>query len=279
MDCRVLECNRCIITSSYGKRKIKGKENYHNGVDIVKEGYQLDYIIAHTSGIVCELVDGEINNRGSASYGNYVKIMHENGYYTLYAHMEKGICVRKYQSIKKGQKIGFMGDSGDAYGKHLHFEVWKNNYRIDPTEYLNKDLCLEKNSLKEEISKYKYHVGDFVYINGVYVSTTSNNKLVPKINRGKITKIIKNAPNPYLLDQGNIGWINDSCIIKKEETFLSNQKYEGTSIVDALKEINAESSYQYRCKLAKINNICNYNGSELQNKFLLDLLKKGKLKC
>ncbi|MBP5426687.1 MAG: CHAP domain-containing protein [Clostridiales bacterium] len=59
----------------------------------------------------------------------------------------------------------------------------------------------------------KYKVGDVVNINGVYVSSDSTEKLNPIITRGTITNILEGAKNPYLLDNGNIGWVNDSCII------------------------------------------------------------------
>ena len=57
-----------------------------------------------------------------------------------------------------------------------------------------------------------YQVGDKVIINGVYVSSDSIKELKPLIKKGKITKIIK-ARNPYLLDDGAIGWVNDNCIV------------------------------------------------------------------
>ena len=59
----------------------------------------------------------------------------------------------------------------------------------------------------------KYKIGDVVTIDGVYVSSTSTEKLKPKITKGTITKVIDGARNPYLLDNGNIGWVNDECIV------------------------------------------------------------------
>lgn len=56
--------------------------------------------------------------------GNYVAINHNNGYYTLYAHMSKYI-VRVGQVVAKGQLIGYVGKTGRAQGCHLHFEAWK----------------------------------------------------------------------------------------------------------------------------------------------------------
>jgi len=166
-----------------------------------------------------------------------------------------------------------MSDSGNAYGKHLHFEVLKDNKRINAYEYLNKDLP------NQILSKTKYSIGDVVEINGVYISSTSKSKLRPLITRGTITKILENTNNPYLLDNGNIGWVNDNVIVSKENNrYLSNKSYKGTSIIDALKEKNTNSSYQYRKELAKLNNISNYKGTEKQNIQLLNLLKQGKLK-
>lgn len=134
-----------------------------------------------------------------------------------------------------------MGDSGNAYGKHLHFEVWKNNQRINPIEFLNKDLPILEEQPNQEL---KYDIGDIVTINGAYISSISKEKLNPLITKGTITKIIKNTRNPYLLDNGKIGWVNDSTIISSENTnnnkYLSNKNYQGNSIVDALKGINID---------------------------------------
>lgn len=62
-----------------------------------------------------------------------------------------------------------------------------------------------------------------------------------------------------------------------KKVYLSNKAYKGKSIVEALKEIKVNSSYEYRKKLAAANGIKNYNGTDAQNVKLLNLLKKGKL--
>lgn len=66
-------------------------------------------------------------------------------------------------------------------------------------------------------------MGDEVEINGVYTASNSTNKLKPARTKGKITKIINGAKNPYLLDNGNLGWVNDSVIISKQ-TNSTNKK-------------------------------------------------------
>ena len=57
-------------------------------------------------------------------------------------------------------------------------------------------------------------VGDVVKINGVYTASNSTKKLNPARDTGTITKIINGARNPYLLDNGNLGWVNDSVIVE-----------------------------------------------------------------
>ena len=277
MACRVLEGNSHRITSAYGYRDLNGdgKLEYHGGVDIVKYYSSLDYIVAHSDGKVIICVDGKGNDTKNGGYGNYVKLDHGNGYYTLYAHMRKGLNVKNGQTVKKGTRLGYMGDSGQAFGAHLHFEVWEGNERINPTSYLDKDLPTPKPDVNVNT---KYEKGDVVTINGVYYTSTSTEKLNPLKTKGTITDIIKGARNPYLLDGGQIGWVNDNCIVGETSVkYLSNPGYKGTSIVDGLNQINVDSSYNYRSKLAKVNNINNYRGTAEQNTTMLNLLKQGKL--
>lgn len=268
MKCRVLEKGNCEITQRYS--------NSHNAVDIVGGGYTLDYVVAHSDGKVVFCQDGLGNMKGStgnASYGNCVKIDHGNGYCTLYAHMKKGLLVKNGDSVKKGQRIGYMSDSGNAYGGHLHFEVWGNGVRINPNEYLDKDIIGKDINVGT-----KYNTGDIVSINGVYVSSDSTERLNPAITIGTITKIVEGAKNPYLLDNGNIGWVNDECIIQDTTKYLKNSSYKGVSLVDGLNGIGVDSSYQYRARLAEVNDISDYRGTAEQNTRMLELLKNGRLK-
>ena len=133
----------------------------------------------------------------------------------MHAHLEKGIKVKTGQTVKKGDTLGYMGNSGNSYGAHLHWEVWKDGNKIDPTPYLNADLPITPTPVTPTTLKYK--IGDTVTINGVYVSSTSDKKYKPAKSKGKITRIVEGARNPYLLENGNIGWTNDECITSKVE--------------------------------------------------------------
>ncbi len=120
-----------------------GYKSSHPAVDLVKKKNETDTIIAHTGGIVTIAKTGVPHDPGSTgnrSYGNFVKIKHDNGYYTLYAHL-KDVYVKKDQRVNTGEKIGYMGETGNAYGAHLHFEVRNpSDRRIDPTPYLDANL-------------------------------------------------------------------------------------------------------------------------------------------
>ena len=128
------------ITQNYGKN--------HVGVDIVGTTGGSSYIKAHSDGVVYNVVDGKNNDKNSSgvnSYGNYIQLKHSDGYYTLYAHLKKGLKLKKGDVVKEGSVIGTMGNSGNSTGTHLHFEVRNpNNYVIDPTKYLNEDLPYER---------------------------------------------------------------------------------------------------------------------------------------
>lgn len=131
---RVLESGLLEVTQEY-------KPGVHNGIDVVNQNYTLGNIVAHSDGVVVGCRNN-CNGFENGSYGNYVKIKHDNGYYTLYGHMAYNtVKVSVGQRVSKGQVLGYMGNTGMSYGGHLHFEVRNtNDVRIDPTEYLNSDL-------------------------------------------------------------------------------------------------------------------------------------------
>lgn len=62
------------------------------------------------------------------------------------------------------------------------------------------------------------NVGDVVTINGIYTASNSTKKLKPARTTGTITKIVNGALNPYLLDNGNLGWVNDSVIVEAQQS-------------------------------------------------------------
>lgn len=144
---RVLQHGVCEVTQEF-------KGNAHKGIDIVKEGYQLDNIVAHSDGTVVQVISNCTGNtpNDSSNGGNIVKIDHGNGYMTRYLHLAYGtIKVKVGQWIRKGTVLGYMGNTGYSFGGHLHFEVLKNGSAIDPTNYLENDLPTSTN---KEVNVY-----------------------------------------------------------------------------------------------------------------------------
>lgn len=79
--------------------------------------------------------DGQVVETGwHQGYGNCVRISHGYGYETLYGHMNK-ITVRKGEKIKKGEKIGEVGDTGLSTAPHLHYEVHYKGKPINPINF------------------------------------------------------------------------------------------------------------------------------------------------
>lgn len=124
------------ITQHYKKGK-------HNGVDMVGYKSKTCYIKAHSDGKVISVRnDYNKTDKTGNSYGNYVKIKHNDGYSTLYAHLKyKSVKVKKNEEVKQGDVIGYMGNTGHSFGAHLHFEVFNSKgEKINPEPFLNSDL-------------------------------------------------------------------------------------------------------------------------------------------
>lgn len=82
--------------------------------------------------------EGQVVTSGwnSGGYGNVVMIEHPDGYATVYAHMIMVYAVEG-QYVTKGQLIGFVGNTGNSFGNHLHFEVRYQGICLDPAGFLN----------------------------------------------------------------------------------------------------------------------------------------------
>ena len=137
--------NLSRIASGYGYRihPIYKTMKLHTGMDFsAKKGTP---IYATGNGKISEV------RRSRRGYGNHVIIDHGYGYKTLYAHMKKYI-VRKGQKVKRGEVIGYVGNTGTSVAPHLHYEVIKNNKKIDPANFYYNDLTPDEYEKMLEIS-------------------------------------------------------------------------------------------------------------------------------
>ncbi|WP_223033671.1 M23 family metallopeptidase [Hanstruepera marina] len=88
----------------------------------------------------------------SSGYGRHIRIDHGYGYVSLYAHLYK-YNVRKNQRVKRGDLIGFVGNSGRSEAPHLHYEIFKDGNRINPINFYYGNLSAEEfNDLLEKAS-------------------------------------------------------------------------------------------------------------------------------
>ncbi len=97
--------------------------------------------------------DGKVINpqSGFSGYGKTIVIDHGFGYQTLYAHCSK-IIVKAGQKVKRGQIIGYVGNTGISTGPHVHYEVLKNGEPVNPVNFFYQDLSPEEYEKVIEIS-------------------------------------------------------------------------------------------------------------------------------
>ncbi len=118
------------ISDEFGWRihPLTNKQEFHEGMDIAV-WYNTPVLAA---------ADGIVKYVGwYAGYGYLIKIDHEFGYMTYYAHLNK-FKVKVGQKVKKGQVIALSGNSGRSTGPHLHYEVRVNNIPQNPREYIGR---------------------------------------------------------------------------------------------------------------------------------------------
>lgn len=99
----------------------------HDGLDMIAPAGEPVYASA----------DGKVSNviRSRKGLGNVVVIEHDGGYVTRYAHLAD-IEVRKGRKIRKGDRIGYVGVSGNSFAPHLHYEVLRDTLVLDPVNFM-----------------------------------------------------------------------------------------------------------------------------------------------
>ena len=116
------------VASGFGYRidPFTKKRRFHYGMDFTaKRGTP---VYATGNGIV-----KRADNR-SSGYGRHIRIDHGFGYVSLYAHLTK-YNVRRGQKVKRGDIIGYVGNTGRSAGPHLHYEILKDKKKINPLNF------------------------------------------------------------------------------------------------------------------------------------------------
>ncbi|MFQ5949815.1 MAG: M23 family metallopeptidase [Nitrospiria bacterium] len=116
------------VSSRFGKRisPFTGRPQKHKGIDIAaRPGTP---IIAPAAGIVTY-------SRFNGGFGKYLKLNHGYGIITHYGHLSKA-SVKVGQKVKRGEVIGYVGNTGLSTGPHLHYEVYVNAVPVNPMKYI-----------------------------------------------------------------------------------------------------------------------------------------------
>ena len=120
------------LNSTFGFRNdpIDNVRRFHHGQDItVKTGTP---VLAPADGIVKRAYY-------AGGFGNHIKIKHESGYTTLFAHLSK-IKVKHGQKVKRGEIIGLTGNTGRSTAPHLHYEIHYNGEPQNPLDYFFSEI-------------------------------------------------------------------------------------------------------------------------------------------
>jgi murein DD-endopeptidase MepM/ murein hydrolase activator NlpD len=121
------------IASGFGRRidPVYKTVKFHAGLDFSAPQGTPVYATA----------DGRVKTSGNLGngFGNHVVINHGYGYETLYGHLVR-LKARVGQVVKRGEVIGWVGNTGKSTGPHLHYEVHKGGRPIDPIYFFYNDL-------------------------------------------------------------------------------------------------------------------------------------------
>ena len=119
---------RARVSSSFGYRvhPLENLTKFHYGTDLA--ALSGDDILCFAEGSVREVGKNETD-------GNYIIVDHPEGYTSKYSHCGM-IYVVQGQKLRMGEKIGLVGMSGKVTGPHLHFELTKDGYHLNPEFYL-----------------------------------------------------------------------------------------------------------------------------------------------
>jgi len=153
------------ITDTFGTRHGK-----HKGIDIAApEGEE---IVSVSAGKVTK-------SYYSDSYGNVVFIEHPEGYETVYAHLSKR-NVKEGETVKKGQVVGIIGNTGISTGTHLHFELHEGEWTYEKEHALDPLFVFESHTAHANQEKKENENKDHIQIQEESKKNTTNEQEVQK---------------------------------------------------------------------------------------------------
>lgn len=206
------------VTSAYGWRTLNGARNFHKGIDLSRSGTQQIYAAAGgTVKLVSQggAVDGNHGGIGVGPYG--VNVITDDGLTYVYGHM-KARYVSDGEEVTAGTHLGTMGNLGNSYGQHLHFQVNKNGAHTNPVPYITTSLWTGKAS------------GTSLYTEGTDSSVSNAIEEVSKVRFNSISQ----AGGVGSADTDLSSVVQGLAEIKSTLISLSNQQTQDEKIMSML---------------------------------------------
>lgn len=281
----VAECTRLnipfgVYLYSYAKTNIQARGEANHVLRLIR-GYKLDYPVYYD--LEDERTTGQQSNEQIASIAKtFADILEKERYcvgiYSSYNWFMTKLTspifslytkwiARYSKELNYNGSVGMWQYTDDGRVRGIKGPVDLNECYVD---FPSRMKQLGLNGYHQT-----YQIGDMVEFHHVFLTSMSTTPLKPYRTIGTITRIIPNAKNPYLIGKDQ-GWVNQQ-VIEAKVVYLANPDYVGNSIVDGLKEIGQDSSMANRTRIAILNGMDDYTGTEKQNQELLQLLKDGKL--
>lgn len=195
--------------------------------------------------------------------------------------------------IKQGSVYYEEGRQGYTTGNHIHLSVGRGKFTGNGWALNDEGSWIINNQYDVHKALYLYDGVKIVNSGGynwIRTNTLVQEEFVKKTNTYTVKKgdnltKIANQYNTTVLElirlnnitNKNLIYVGQILKLPITNTYFSKYGGNSMSIVDALKDINESYSYEYRKKIASVNNIKNYVGTSVQNNQLIKLLKEGKL--
>jgi murein DD-endopeptidase MepM/ murein hydrolase activator NlpD len=129
---------------------------FHPILNIVREHKGLDFTASKGTPVYAT-GDGKVEMAYfSSTFGNVIYLNHGYGYETRYAHLSK-FGVTQGQKVKRGQVIGYVGNTGTSVSDHLHYEVLFHGSHVHPINFFQRDLSNKEYERLLEIGNQQYH--------------------------------------------------------------------------------------------------------------------------
>ena len=213
-----------------------GYSSSHQAIDLGWHNKQDEPILACADGVVSKIYTDETYGGGLT-----LSIKYDNGYSSDFKHLSKTL-VNVGDRVSQFDEVAIMGNSGWASkGTHLHFNLYKNNKRVNPLEhtylYPNQEVHEDDKGkilyYKGETTK-KIKKGDKVVINGELYKGSNDTTPVGKVTNKvtNITRVAEGSKHPYNTT-GDLGWMDENDIkLYQEPTIDYKALYEKELLIN-----------------------------------------------